>query len=281
MNNVKLFTDSTCDLSTEMLTENDISVIPLYITFNELSYKDSIDMNTAELYSKVDALGILPKTAAPTPSDFLNAFKPFVDAGKDIVYIGLSSQLSSTVQNALLAAREFPKGKVNVIDSLNLSTGVGILVMKAVDFKREGLSAKEITERISEIVPKGRTFFTIDTYEYLYKGGRCSAMQGLVGSMLQIKPITKLVDGNIVLYDKQRGRKKVLASLLQEINKDLERIDPSRVFIVNSFAKEDAIYLEQELKNKLNLGNVVITDAGCVISSHCGKKALGISYITK
>lgn len=279
MNNVKLFTDSTCDLSREMLAEHDISVVPLYIIFNGLSYKDSIDMDTSELYSKVEELGVLPKTAAPTPADFYEAFKPFIDEGKDILYIGLSSQLSSTIQNALLAAQEFPEGRVNVIDSLNLSTGVGILVMKAADMIREGLAAGEIAESMRKMVPRVTTYFTIDTFEYLYKGGRCSAIQGLVGSMLQIKPITKLVDGKITVYDKQRGRKKVISSLLQQVQRDVERIDTSRLFVVNSFAEEDAVHIKQEIHNRFNVGNVEVTNAGCVISSHCGKKALGISYI--
>jgi DegV family protein with EDD domain len=158
MNKVKIFTDSTCDLSDSLLSENNISVVPLYITFNDSSYKDRVDMTTEELYAKVDELGILPKTSAPTPIDFFDAFKPYIDEGCDIVYIGLSSKLSSTIQNATLATQQFPEGRVNVIDSLNLSTGIGILVLKAADMQSQGMAASEIAENIRQIVSNHHNF---------------------------------------------------------------------------------------------------------------------------
>lgn len=281
MNKVKIFTDSTCDLSKQMLDEYDITMVPLYVTFNDSSYKDTVDMNTADLYEKVNELGILPKTSAPTPADFIQAFKPYIEDGYDIVYIGLSSKLSSTIQNASLAAQEFPVGRIHIVDSLNLSTGIGILVMKAYDLVQEGLEAAEVTKLINEMVPKVRTAFTIDTFEYLYKGGRCSAMQGLIGGMLKIKPITKLIDGNILLYDKQRGRKKALSVLLQEIDNDREAVDESRIFITHSFAEEAAAHLREELSNTQGFKNILVTNAGCVISSHCGKETIGIIYMIK
>ncbi|MDF2522115.1 MAG: fatty acid-binding protein DegV, partial [Clostridia bacterium] len=258
MNKVKIFTDSTCDLSKQMLDEYDITMVPLYVTFNDSSYKDTVDMNTADLYEKVNELGVLPKTSAPTPADFIQAFKPYIEDGCDIVYIGLSSKLSSTIQNASLAAQEFPAGRIHIIDSLNLSTGIGILVMKAYDLVQEGLDAAGVTKLISQMVPKVRTAFTIDTFEYLYKGGRCSAMQGLIGGMLKIKPITKLIDGNILLYDKQRGRKKALSVLLQEVENDRETVDNSRIFITHSFAEEAAVYLKEELSNTQGFKNVLV-----------------------
>lgn len=280
MNKVKIFTDSTCDLSDQLLTENNISVVPLYITFNDSSYRDRVDMTIEELYSKVDELGMLPKTSAPTPSDFISAFKPYIEEGCDIIYIGLSSKLSSTIQNAVLAAREFPDGRVKVIDSLNLSTGIGILLMKAVDLKKAGLSAAEIADKIEQMITKVKTAFTIDTFEYLYKGGRCSAIQGLLGSMLKIKPITKLEDGRIVLSDKQRGRKKALAALLDDIDSNKDLLDETRVFVTHSLADEDAEYLKEELQT-LGIKNVLVTSAGCVVSSHCGKETIGIIYLVK
>lgn len=281
MYKVKIFADSTCDLSGQMLAENEISVVPLYITFDGLSYKDGVDMDTAGLYSKVDELGVLPKTAAPTPADFKNAFAPYIDEGYDIIYIGLSSQLSSTMQNAFLAAQELPEGRVKLVDSLNLSTGIGILVMKAADLKREGLSADEIAEAIRHLVPKVRTAFTIDTFEYLQKGGRCTAIQGIVGYMLKIKPVTKVADGRITLYDKVRGRKKALSALLQEICNDKAALDAGRIFVTHSFADEDALYLKEELGREFPGAGVLETNAGCVISSHCGRNTIGIIYLVK
>lgn len=278
MNKVKIFTDSTCDLSDQLLAENDISVVPLYITFDDASYRDSLDMTTEELYAKVDELGMLPKTSAPTPADFISAFRPYVEDDCDILYIGLSSKLSSTIQNAVLASQEFSEGRVRVIDSLNLSTGIGILVMKAADLQKDWLSAAEIGDKIEQMIPKVKTAFTIDTFEYLYKGGRCSAIQGFLGGMLKIKPITKLEDGKIVLTDKQRGRKKALAALLEDIESNKGNLDESRVFVTHSMADEAAGYLKDELE-AMGIKNVVVTSAGCVISSHCGKETIGIIYL--
>lgn len=280
MNKVKLFTDSTCDLSDQLLTQNNIAVVPLYITFDQASYKDRVDMTTEELYSKVDELDMLPKTSAPTPVDFFDAFKPYINEGYDIVYIGLSSKLSSTIQNAYLAAQQFQEGRVQVIDSLNLSTGIGILVLKAADMLKAGLTSAEIADSIRQLVPKVQTAFTIDTFEYLYKGGRCTAIQGLIGGMLKIKPITKLEDGKIILADKQRGRKKALAALLDDINENIGALDEARVFVTHSMAEEDAAYLEQELQ-AMGVKNILTTSAGCVISSHCGKETIGIIYLIK
>lgn len=281
MYKIKIFTDSTCDLSEELMQENDISVVPLYINFGDQSYRDGVDITTKELYEKVDVLGTLPKTAAPSPLDYINAFKPYIQDGYEIVYIGLSSKQSSTIQNAVLAAQELAPDKIHVIDSLNLSTGLGILVMKAVDLLREGLSCAELVTQLGTMVDKVRTAFTIDTFEYLYKGGRCSAMQSLVGSVLGIRPIIKLVDGKNTLHEKLRGRKKALAILLEEIGNDIDKLDHGRVFITHSYGAEDAVYLQNELSKRNIPAKVVTTNAGCVISSHCGKNTIGIIYMVK
>lgn len=281
MSNVRIFTDSTSDLTPKIIKQNHISVIPLYVNFEDKSFVDGISITTEELYKKVEEYGMLPKTSAAAPNDFYNAFKPYIDEGKDIVFIGLSSELSSHLQNAMLAAAEFPEGRIHIIDSLNLSSAIGLLVLKAVDFAKEGMSAALIAENIKSLVPKVKTAFVIDTLEYLYKGGRCSALQSFVGSVLKIRPVIKVVEGKIILAQKLMGkREKALNTMLLSVIKEKDNIDLSRIIVTHSISN-DVEYLKTELSKHLNAKEIIETQAGCVISSHCGPNTIGILYIEK
>ncbi len=282
MNKVKIFTDSTCDLDKQVAKNRNISIIPLYVVFKGQNYKDGIDIKTEELYNKVEKLDELPKTSAPTPIDFYNSFKPYIDDGFDIVYIGLSSKISSTIQNAKLAANQLPENRVKIIDSLNLSGGIGFLVLKACDLLEQGLNASEIEKNITELVPKIRTSFIVDTLEYLHKGGRCSDMQSIIGSVLKIKPIVKVVDGNVVLGQKKRGkRKKIINHLLNSVYKTKNKINTDRIIVGHSMNPKDCEYIKNELKNKLDIKEIIDYNAGCIISSHCGKNTVSIIYSEK
>lgn len=279
MSKVQIITDSTADLSLEIIKEKNIAVVPLYVVFEDKTYKDGVEISTEELYEKVSETGELPKTSSPTPADFHNIFKSYVDKGEDVIYIGLSSQLSATIQNAKIAAMEFPKGKIHIIDSLNLSAGIALLALQAVDYSKAGMSVEDIAIKIKEMVPKMRTYFAIDTLEYLQKGGRCSSIQSFIGNMLKIRPILKVINGKIVLYQKTRGkREKTLNTLLEEILKDKEDIQQNRMIVIHSLTPEDLMYLKQQLSASLNVNEIITLEAGCVISSHCGPKTVGIMY---
>lgn len=260
--------------------ENNISMIPLYINFNEKSFKDRYDINVRELHSEIRKFNCIPKTSAPSPLDFYNSFKPYIENGSDIIYIGLSSFMSSTIQNALLAAGEFPKDKVHVIDSLNVSAGIGILAMRALDFTRMGLDANEITSNLKKLVSKIKIAFTVGNLEFLSLGGRCTKVQSTIGGILKIEPFLKVIDGEIVHVHSMRGRRKALAQILNEIINDIKIIDIDRIIIVHSMAIESVNFLEQELLKIVNPTELIILNAGCVISSHCGENSVGIVYIT-
>lgn len=280
MSKVKIFADSTCDLSRDLIESNNISIVPLYVSFDENTYKDGVEISTKELYSKVNECNRLPKTSAPSPLDFINAFKPFIDEGKDILYIGLSTKLSSTLQNARIAAAEFSDAKIEIVDSFNLSTGIGLLVMKAVDLAKENLGVEEIAKRIRELVPRVETAFVPDTLDYLHKGGRCSSLQALMGSVLKIRPIIKVVDGGMIVGQKARGkREKILETMLENAIKDKDNMDKKRIFVTHTEGLKDAMFLKKELETNLDVEEIIITDAGCVISSHCGPNTVGILYI--
>lgn len=282
MRHVKIFTDSTSDLSEELIEENDIGVVPLYVCFNERTYKDGVEVTPKDVLEKMKEYDAFPKTSAPSPGDFYTAFEPYIEQDQDIVYVGLSSRISATIQNARIAAGRFPEGRVHVVDSQNLSTGIGLLVMKAVDYAKQGMSAEEIANNVEKLVPKVRTEFIIDTLEYLYKGGRCSALQSIFGSILKIHPIVAVIDGSMTLSGKIRGnRKRVLSQLLNNALKNAETMDSDRIFVTHAMSDDEAEYLKAELEKSISVKQILTTSAGCVIFSHCGPKTVGILYIEK
>lgn len=282
MGSIKIFADSTCDLPAEWIAQYDIGIVPLYVTFSEQTYKDGIDLTVPELYRKVDETGKLPKTAAPSPADFIEAFRPHIEEGRRILYISLSSELSSTYQNALIAADEFADGMVTVFDSLNLSSGIGLQVMKAVNAAAEGKSVEEIVDLLTAVRPQVETEFVIDSLDYLYKGGRCSGMQNIVGSLLKIRPVIKVENGKMTPAYRIRGsREKALDQLLNNALSRLPEMDNDLIFVTHSLADEDAKKLKEALEVKTNARQVAMSNAGCVISSHCGAKTIGILYTKK
>ncbi|GAB1155882.1 DegV family protein [Paenibacillus illinoisensis] len=280
MSRIKIFADSTSDLNPDWIKTHDIGIIPLYVVFGDESLKDGVEITPERLYGRVSKDGRLPKTAAPSPADFMTAFQPYIEQGDDILYISLSSELSSTYQNALLASSEFPEGRVSVVDSLNLSSGIGLLVMKAVHAAQKGQSLKEITHLVEAVKPNVRTEFVIDTLEYLHKGGRCSGMQNLIGSLLKIRPVIRVTDGKMSPAYKVRGkREKALDQMLQNTLSEKHQIDTDLIIVVHTMAEEDALELQKSLQEQTG-GRVELTTAGCVICSHCGPKTTGIIYNT-
>lgn len=282
MHNIRIITDSTSDLPKNELLQRNIDVVPLYVHFDQEVFRDTIDMDPKMLYEKVNRTGIYPKTSSPSPKDFIDYFKPIVDSGQRIIYIGLSSQISSTIQNAKIAASEFPDHTIEIIDSLNLSAGIGILVLKASDLVMKGKSMDEITKNLREMVPKVKTFFAVDTLQYLYQGGRCSSMENIVGNMLRIRPILHVVNGKIIVQKKVRGkREKLLEEMMGFTEVESQPIDTDRIIVNHSFCPETANRLWSHLNKTLSPKELMITEAGCVISSHCGSNTFSIVYSIK
>ncbi|NRF94875.1 DegV family protein [Paenibacillus frigoriresistens] len=282
MSRVRIFTDSTSDLSEELYRSLQIEVVPLYVIFEDNTYKDGIKIKPDRLYELVEQTGKLPKTAAPSPLDFERAFEPIIQKGEDIVFIGLSSELSSTIQNATIAAASFPDGRVTVIDSRNLSTGIGLLALKAAQAAKDGRSSAEIKSLIEPLIPRIEVEFIIDTLEYLHKGGRCSSVQHFIGSLLKIRPIVKVINGAMTSTDKVRGkREKALHQLLDNALAQKDDMDTEFLFITHSSAAEEAVYIKQQIEQQTNVKHVYITETGCVVASHCGPHTLGIVFAKK
>jgi DegV family protein with EDD domain len=273
---IHIKTDSCADLSQDLIEHFNLQVLPLHVLVNGKDYLDN-DLTLENLFASVDQSGLLPKTAAPSIKEFMD----FFNEEGPVIYIGISSELSATMQNARLAADQLDKKDIYLIDSLNLSTGIGLLALKAANLRSEGCSASEIVECVNAARKWVETSFVIDTMEYLYKGGRCSGIQALVGSVFQIRPIIAVrEDGTLDVRHKVRGsRKKALATMLNDLMQTIPHIDKNHVFVTHTGCHEDVDYLVDEIKNRTDFKDIYITLAGATIASHCGPNTIGILYL--
>ncbi|MBR2891121.1 MAG: DegV family protein [Bacilli bacterium] len=285
MRKIVITSDSTCDLEKEILEQYDIKVVPLYINVDGVEYKDGIDITTPEMYKLVDEKKSIPKTAATSVGDFINFFTPYYEEGYDIIYTGISSTMSVTYNNALTAASMIDEegDRIFVIDSGNLSTGIGLLLLKACKAKEEGKSAKEIKELMESLVPKVRSQFVVETLDYLHKGGRCSGVVKFIGNILKLRIQIEVFEKSMRVAKKTIGAmKKALSQMVHDYLDKFNKMDDEFVFVTHSEAydsKDFILNLLAPVKEKIK--NLFITRAGCVISSHCGQGCIGILYIEK
>lgn len=282
MKNIKLFADSTCDLPSEHIIEMDIGIVPLLVTFEDKTYRDGIDITPSGMFDLIDKYNVIPKTASPSPNNFYEAFKPYIDKGNTIIYIGLSSKISSTMQNAKLAASQFPKGTVRVVDSLNLCGAISGLLRYAYNFILEGLSVDEIVNNIENIIPQYKLFFTIETLDYLHMGGRCSSVENIFGSMLNIKPIINMSTAGLSVWKKTRGKPRAIEMMINQAVKDRKNFLKDEFHIACAAGNEKEMKkVERLLRNRTGINTFYEYTTGCVISSHCGKGTIGFGYFLK
>jgi DegV family protein with EDD domain len=282
MNKVVIIVDSTCDLPKDVIESNKIEIVPLTVNFPDETYYDGIDITTPELYKMVSEKGILPKTAAITLGEIYNIFEKWIDAGYDIIYTGISSHMSKSYENAVMMSKEFADGRIEVVDSGNLSTGIGLLVLKACKWRDEGKDVHEIARLMRETVPHVRSQFIVDTMEYLHKGGRCSSVAKLFGTILKIKPLIVVREGKMSVGGKPRGKiEACLDKLVEMVELDKDNIDLDTVFVTHSEADESCAYLSEKVKEVLPEANLMTSRAGCIISTHCGPGTIGVLYILK
>lgn len=281
MSNIIITSDSTSDLSLELRDRYNIPTMPLGVTLGGETFKDGVDITPDDIYLHHAKTGELPKTTAANIDECLNFFKPFADEGKTVIHISLSSSLSSTFNNARLAAMELEN--VHVIDAQNLSTGIGLLVIAAAEMVKEGLSAEEIVEKINDLVAKVDASFVIDNLEYLHKGGRCSALAMLGANVLKLKPCIEVKNGAMGVGKKYRGRYgDVLKTYVNERLANADDIDTDRIFVTHAGCDSEIVNaVVEQVKATGIFKEVFLTRAGCTISSHCGKDTLGILFIRK
>lgn len=281
MSKIKVTCDSTCDLTKELYEKYDVRVMPLGITLGDEYYLDGVNVTSPDLYAYANRTGTLPKTSAVSPADYEDAFREYVDAGFEVVHISFSSEMSSCYQNACLAAEEV--GNVYVVDSRNLSSGSGHLVIMARELEEKGLSAREIAEELTKAQKRLDVSFVVQTLEYLKMGGRCSTVAALGANILKIRPEIKVTDGRMSVARKYRGTMtKTIADYIRGAIEGREDIDLHRVFVTHSpMAQEEVDRTVALVKELQPFEEVLVTEAGCTIASHCGPDCIGVLFFTK
>lgn len=280
MNMIKITADRTCDLSPEILKDMDITTVPLYVLIGDEVYQDGEDITPAEIFQYVSE-GKTCQTTAVNIYEYESLFAKFSPKYEAVIHISLGSDFSSSCQNAVLAAQNFPN--VYVVDSCNLSTGSGHLVYEAALMAREGLPAQEICRRLGELIPKVDASFVIDRVDYLHRGGRCSGIEALGAALLRIKPSIEVIDGKMKVGKKYRGSlERCLEHYVKDKLSNIQDLDESRVFITHSMCSEQTVAkVKEAVRRYANFEEIIETKAGCVISSHCGPNTLGILFKRK
>lgn len=281
-NKIVISSDSTCDLSPELIERYGIKILPLGITLGTEVYKDGVDINPDMIYAHHEKTGELPKTTAANVGESQDFFESITTDGESLIHFTISSEMSSTYRNACLAADDMDK-EVYVIDSRNLSTGGGLLVIAAAEMAKSGMEAKDIAAKLEELAKCVDASFVIDNLEYLHKGGRCSAVAMLGANLLKLKPCIEVKNGSMGVGKKYRGRYgEVLKQYVAERLHDPDDIDTSRVFVTHAGCDEEIVKMVTDLvKETLHFDEVFVTRAGCTVSSHCGADTLGVLFIRK
>ena len=278
---VKITTDSCADLNEKLYKENNISVIPLFVSLGDDEYLDGVNISPEKIFDYVAKTKILPKTAARSIEEFKEFFTEALKEGEEVFYTGISSKLSSSFSNAQKAVEEMETDKVFVVDSKSLSTGIGNLVLYASKLAKEGKTGKEIADLVEKQADFNQASFVVDSLDYLYKGGRCSAMAKFGANLLRIKPRLELVEGGIKNTGKYLGNFKVVCKKYID---DMLKLHPNCkndiAFITHTCPdKEFVESIVNYVKEKNIFKEVVATDAGSTITSHCGQNTLGILYL--
>lgn len=278
MEKIKIITDSTLDLPSDLIKEKNIEVLPLLINFGEESYLDGVEINTREMLDRIEKENILPTTAQVTPNRFEEVFKKYLDEGYKIVTLVLSSEMSGTYQSACIAKNMLDTDDIVIIDSRNVTSGLGVLALKACEFRDNGNNIFEIEEKIKNIIPKVKSSLSFESLENLVRGGRLSKTAGAIGSVLGLRLILEVKDGQMAVKDKVRGSKKALKKVISDFENG--NVDINSPIVLLEILNEE-IY--SGLKKYLEENNIEYIDAkvGCTVGIHSGTRACGLFFIEK
>lgn len=279
---VKILSDSTCDLSPELVEQYGIEILPLHVLLEEGDYKDGVDITPAEIFAWSDEHKSTPKTAAPSIEDAVESIGKLLADGNEVICFSISETMSSSFNIMRLAIEELEaEERAFAFNSANLSTGIGLLVLEAACMAKDGMGAAEILKKLEELRPRVRSSFVVDTLTYLHRGGRCSGVAALAGGMLKLHPKIVVIDGKMEVERKYRGNiAKVIKSYVQDMEEDLKAARPARVFITHSVSDEKIVNDVRDYLEGLSVFDEILeTRAGGVISSHCGPGTLGVLFI--
>ncbi len=278
---IKITSDSTCDLSAEQLKLHNIELFPLCISMGNQCLRDGLEITPDDIYAHVDAGGDICTTSALNPADYADRFAALSKEYDAVIHINISAEFSSCFQNAVLASQDFDN--VYVVDSRNLSTGHGHVVLRAAELAESGMSAEDIVKDLNVFTSKVDASFILSRLDYMKKGGRCSSVVALGANLLHLRPCIEVVGGKMQVGKKYRGSfEKCVDQYVRDRLAHPENLNLSRIFITHSGVDESAIAVARKaVEDCASFQEILVTRAGCTISSHCGPGTLGILFIRK
>lgn len=273
---INIITDSIADIPKELLVKYGIETLPMYVHLNGKMYQDGENINSKALFNWVEVSGKYPTTSAPPPADFIRYF----DRKEPVIFIGVSSKLSATIANAQIAARELENSRIDVIDSKSISIVYGQIVLQAAKWRNEGMSYEDLGAKIRKLIDRSRGVFILNTLEYLYHGGRCSAINHAAASLLKIRPFLQVLpDGSLGIMKKVHGsREKAVSELISYFKEVYNRYDLTHVSIGHLDGDGEVLDLERKIRSLGYQKDILITEIGCILASHSGPKPLGIAF---
>ncbi|MFN8497825.1 MAG: DegV family protein [Anaerolineae bacterium] len=277
---IRIVTDSTASMPSDLLESYRIVVVPLRVLFGHESYRDGVDMNNEEFYARLATVDRLPTTSQPTVAEFYDVYQQIVDAGDQAVSIHLSSKLSGTYNAAAQAAAEFPPGAVSVIDTNWISLPLAFQVRAAAEAAAHGASIEEVINVVQHLDPRLRLYFVLDTLENLRKGGRISGAKAMIGGLLNVKPILQLEDGAIEPVESPRSKKAAIRKLLELMDATIPANAPLHVAVIDARAPSERDELERQIRERFNVVEVLRAEVGSIIGTHTGTGAVGAGYYT-
>lgn len=275
---VSIFADTTSSIPVEDAKAMGIEYFPQIIIFGDESFRDDYELDSSTFFKKLVASPTLPKTAAPPPSLYNSIFEKHLSAGDSIIVLTPSQKVSGTFRSAEVAAQEFPNADIKVIDTLAIGASLASIVKVANQYALEGLSSEEIILKVEELKARERNLFVVDTLEYLYKGGRIGGAKMLFGSLLQVKPLLSLKNGQVEPVDSQRTSKKAIAKLKELVVSECKEKGYSMFSIQHGAAEKEAKSLAEDFKQLLGIDMIEIFELPPAFLTHSGPGVLGVSY---
>jgi DegV family protein with EDD domain len=273
---VRIVTDSTADLTQEQQQAAGITVVPLNVHFGDQVFRDHVDLTADEFFRRLKASSQLPRTSQPAVGVFEEAYRALRQNGDEIVSVHLSSKVSGTYNSALMAAKGVDEQGIDVVDSLSTSMALGFMALEGARLARAGKDRASIAERLQALVPKARVICVVDTLTYLERGGRIGKARALLGSLLNVKPILQLKDGEVVPVGRARGRPQALNKLVELLQRDGK---VSQLAIMHGAAQADAEQLRERVATSYPGLDILLTEIGAVLGTHTGPGVIGFTYL--
>ena len=273
---VRIVTDSTADLTPEQQRGAGITVVPLNVHFGDEVFRDHVDLSADEFFRRLKASPQLPRTSQPSVGAFEEAFRKLREAGDEVVAVHLSSKVSGTYNSALMAAQSVGDGKIEVVDSLSTSMALGFMALEGARLAKAGRDRQAIAESLQALAPKARVICVVDTLTYLERGGRIGKARALLGSLLNVKPILQLKDGEVVPVGRARGRAQALGKLVELLGRDGK---VSQLAIMHGAAQADAEQLRDRVASQYPGLDILLTETGAVLGTHTGPGVIGFTYL--